>query len=103
MALTLQVLYPVGDDTTFDHDYYANTHMGLVGEYMGPHMVSATASKGLAGGPDTPAAHYAIATITFADKAAMDAAMGASGPVLQDIPNYYNGKPVMLIGEVIGG
>ncbi len=102
MPVTLQVLYPVAEGTTFDHDYYATTHMGLVMEHMGPHLSSAQASKGLAGGPDTPAGYYAIATLAFADQAALDSAMEVAGPVLADIPNYYNAAPQMLIGEVLG-
>lgn len=102
MALSLQVLYPVTADTTFDHDYYMTSHVALIGQHMGPHVASTQITKGLAGGPDTPAGYYAIATITFADQAAMDAAMANAGPVLADVPNYYNAQPQMLIGEVMG-
>lgn len=103
MALTLQVAYPAVDGTTFDHDYYASTHMALVGEHMGPHLSGASASKGLAGGgPGAPTPFYAIATLTFADQAAMDAAMAAAGPVLEDIPKFTSTTPHMMVGEVIG-
>ena len=102
MPVTLQVTYPVKDDTNFDYDYYLSTHMALVGEHMGPHIDSTLVTKGLAGGPDTPPGAYAIATIVFADQAAMDAAMGAAGPVLADIPKFTNTQPEMLIGEVVG-
>ncbi|GAA6181262.1 MULTISPECIES: EthD family reductase [unclassified Shimia] len=100
MAVSLQVLYPVGEGTTFDHDYYSATHMALVAEHMGAHIVSAQASKGLAGGPDVPPPFHAIATITFTDQAAMNAAMGASGPVMADIPNFTNVQPQVLIGQI---
>jgi hypothetical protein len=43
-----------------------------------------------------------VATLTFADQAALDAGFASAGPVLADIPNYYNGPPTMLIGEVLG-
>ena len=102
MTLTLQVLYPTANDTTFDHDYYTSTHMGIVGANMGPHIENTMVVKGLAGGPDTPAGYHAIATMTFADQAALDAAMGAAGPVLEDLPNFYSGQAEMLIGEVVG-
>jgi uncharacterized protein (TIGR02118 family) len=102
MAITLTVLYPTAGGTRFDHGYYASTHMGLVGAHFGPHMVSASASKGLAGGPDTPPGYHAVATLTFEDMAKLDAAMAAGGAVLADIPNYYDGEPQMLIGETIG-
>lgn len=102
MAITLHVMYPTDGGSTFDHDYYASTHMGLVGEVMGPHMVSASASKGLSGGPDTPPGYHAVAVLVFEDQGAFEAAMAQAGPVLSDIPNYYSGQPQMLIGETIG-
>lgn len=102
MALSLQVIYPITDGTHFDMDYYLGTHMPLVGVHMGPHIAQTLVTKGLAGGPDTPPGIFAVATMTFADQAAMDAAMKASGPVLADIPNFTDSKPQMLIGEVVG-
>ncbi|MEJ6709664.1 MAG: EthD family reductase [Amylibacter sp.] len=101
MAQSLQVLYATDNDTTFDHDYYLATHMPLVGKHMGAHIQSTNICKGLAGGPDTPAGYHVIATMTFENQGAMDAALGAAGPVLEDIANFYNGAPQMLIGEVL--
>lgn len=102
MALSLQVIYPIVDGTHFDMDYYLGTHMPLVGEHMGAHIASTLVTKGLAGGPDTPPGSYAIATMTFTDQAAMDAALKASGPVMADIPNFTDTKPQILVGEVVG-
>lgn len=102
MAMSLQVIYPIGDGTTFDYDYYASTHMELVGQHMGAHIEKAVVTKGLAGGPDTPPSIHAIATIVFADQDAMNSAMGAAGPVMADIPNFTNVQPTILVGEVIG-
>ncbi len=102
MSVSLQVIYPITDETTFDHDYYLSTHMALVGEHMGEHVESTVVTKGLAGGPDTPPSIHAVATIVFEDQAAMQAAMAKSGPVLADIPNFYNAQPTVLIGEVVG-
>lgn len=100
MTVSLQVLYPTDNGTTFDHDYYAAKHLPIVDEHMDPHTQSVMVIKGLAGGPDTPAGFHTIATMTFADQAALDAALGAAEPALADIPNFFNGAPQMLIGEV---
>lgn len=100
MTLTLQVLYPVSDDTRFDYEYYFDTHMALVGKHIGSHIAGATASRGISGPPGQPAPFYAIATISFADQAALDAAMAVMGPVLEDIPKFTNSAPQMMIGEV---
>lgn len=102
MPMSLQVIYPISDDTTFDYDYYTSTHMDLVNEHMGPHIAQTLVTKGLAGGPDVPPQSYAVATFTFVDKDALDAAMGAAGPVIADIPKFTNSQPQMLVGQVIG-
>lgn len=102
MPVTLQVLYPVADGTTFDFAYYSSTHMALVGAHMGPHIQSTLVTKGVASGDGGSAGHHAIASIVFADQSAMDAALAASGPVMADIPNFTNVQPQVLVGETIG-
>lgn len=102
MPVSLQVLYPTDGGTTFNHDYYLDTHMKLVGEHMGAHIQSTLVTRGVAGGPDTPAGYHAVATMVFADQAAMDAALAASAPVMADIPQFTNSKPQILIGAVVG-
>ncbi len=102
MAVSLQVMYPIGEDTSFDYEYYGSTHMDLVGQHMGPHIQSTLVTKGVAGGPDTPPGMYAVATIVFAEQDAMNAAMQASGPVMADIPNFTSSQPQVLVGEVMG-
>ncbi|KAJ56051.1 ethyl tert-butyl ether degradation protein EthD [Actibacterium mucosum KCTC 23349] len=101
MTISLQVLYPIGDGISFDHAYYTETHLPLVAKHMGPHMRSIQASKGLSGGGEEPAGFAVIVTMLFENEAALGAAMGAAGPVLEDIPKYYNAAPQMLVGEVL--
>ena len=76
--------------------------MPIVGEAIGEYIQSTLVTKGVAGGPDTPAGYYAIATIVFADQSAMDSAMANIGPAVQDIPNFTSTQPQMLMGEVVG-
>ena len=102
MAVSLQVIYPTGEGTTFNFEYYTTKHMEVVGSCMGPHIDSYVIAKGLAGGPDTPPGYHLIATILCKDQAAMDAMLAAAGPAVEDIPNFTNVQPQMLIGEVIG-
>lgn len=101
MTASLQVLYPISADTNFDYAYYVETHIPMVDQYMGAHIASSLVTKGVAGGPDTPAGFYAVASFTFADQDAMNAAMSSAGPVMEDIPNFTNVKPQILIGEVL--
>lgn len=101
MSVSLQVLYPISDGTTFDLDYYKATHLTLVHEHMGEHIDRVLVTYGLAGGPDVPPGYHAVASMVFASQDALNAALGASKPVLDDIPNFTNVAPQMLIGEVI--
>ncbi len=78
-------------------------HLEIVGQAFGQHIQSTLVTKGLAGGPDVPSGYHAIASIVFADQAALDAAMASAGPALADIPNFTNSEPVMLIGERLDG
>lgn len=101
MAVTLQVLYPTTAGTTFDYDYYTNTHLAMVGDHMGAHIESAVAIKGDADGAGDAPGFYVIATLTFADQAAMDAALAKAGPVLEDIANFTSTAPQMLVGHTL--
>jgi uncharacterized protein (TIGR02118 family) len=101
LTVSLQVLYPVGNNTDFDHAYYLATHLPLVSEHMGKHIDSTSASKGLAGGPDVPPDFHMVATMTFTSMENLQSALGVAGPVLADIPNFTNTEPQMLIGEVV--
>lgn len=75
--VTMQVIYPVSENSTFDHDYYVQTHMALVAEHMGSQISSTLVTKGLSGGPKTAAPYHAIATIVFPDQDAMNTGLGS--------------------------
>ncbi len=102
MSVTVQAFYPVSEGTTFDAEYYGSTHLTLAKELIGDLTESILLTKGLAGGPDVPPGFHATVTLVFADGAAMEEAMGKFGPLLEDIPNFTNSEPVMLIGESLG-
>jgi uncharacterized protein (TIGR02118 family) len=101
MSLSLQVLYPIAKETNFNYEYYFEKHMKLVKDTFGDHLDSTLVTKGIASGPNKPAVYYAIATMIFKNQSAMDLALSKASVVMEDIPNYTNTDPVMLIGEVI--
>ena len=104
MTLSLQVLYPASADATFDYDYYVKTHLPLVEEHWGDLIETVEASRGIASGPEMPPAYLLIATITFADETALNTAMGEKGGVIiDDVANFTNVRPQILIGEVLMG
>ena len=101
MSHSLQVLCPITESTNFNYDYYFGKHMSVVGESIGQYMESSVVTKGVAGGPDVPAPCYAIATLVFKDKSALDGALSKIDKPVADIANFTNTKPIMLIGEVV--
>ena len=100
MTMTLQVAYPATEGTRFDYDYYFGTHMKMVEDHMGAHIAEAFATRGVSGPPGQPAPFHAIATMKFADQAALNEALGASGPVMADIPNFTNSEPQVMVGHI---
>ena len=93
--IKLTVSYPSGEGTTFDHDYYAASHIPLCNSTFNP--VRTEVEKGI----DGPS----VAGVVFYFDS-MDALQGAlNGPktadVLADIPNYTNIAPVMQISEIV--
>ena len=93
--IQVSVYYPSSEGSTFDHDYYRNTHVPLVQKAWNP--VSTMVEKGL-NGPHVAAVH-----VTFASMDAFNAAMGSplTGDVMTDVANYTNIAPVMQISEVV--
>jgi uncharacterized protein (TIGR02118 family) len=91
----VSVLYPAGDDVTFDMDYYKTTHRGLCIEHLGcERMEIDTAISG----PYVAAGH-----LYFTSMDALQAGMGSPGAglVMEDVKNYTNATPVMQVGEQI--
>jgi uncharacterized protein (TIGR02118 family) len=93
--IRLSVYYPSGDSTTFDHDYYRDTHVPLAVEAWG--LESADIDKGI-NGPYVAAVHF-----TFESLDALGEAMAApgTGAVMADVANYTNISPVMQTSEIV--
>lgn len=92
--IRVSVLYPSGDDTTFDHDYYRDTHIPLC---TSTWDVTAEIDKGV-NGPYVAMVHF-----FFESMDQFQAAMGGegTGAVMADVPNYTNITPVMQVSEIV--
>lgn len=93
--IRLSVLYPKTEGATFDHDYYANSHVPLAMKTWG--LASAEIDKGISG-PYEAAVHF-----TFDSMDAMGAAMGNpdTAAVQADVANYTTIVPEMQISEIV--
>jgi len=97
MTIRLSVFYPKTEGATFDHDYYANSHVPLASKTWGgvPYQVD----RGV-DGPYEAAVHF-----TFESLEALGAAMGSegTGAVIADVANYTTIQPVMQTSEIVSG
>ena len=93
--IRLSVIYPSGEGTTFDHDYYAATHIPMAIEAFHPHKTEI--DKGV-DGPNVAAAHF-----TFDSMDALQSAMAGPrvGELMADVANYTNIAPVTQISEIV--
>ncbi len=92
--IRLSVLYPAGDDITFDHDYYRSSHVPMCTEAWN---VGAEIDKGV-DGPYVAAVHFFFESLDQ-----MQAAMASPkiGDIRADVANYTNASPVMQVSEIV--
>lgn len=92
--IRISVLYPGGDNVTFDHDYYKNTHVPLA---CTSWNVGGEIDKGVTG-PYVAAVHFFFESM---DQFQAAMALPATAAVMADVANYTNAEPVMQISEVV--
>lgn len=94
--IRVSVTYPSSEGTTFDHDYYASTHVPLCVSAWNP--VKAEIDKGV-NGPAVAAVHFYFDSLDQ-----FQAAMGSpkTGEVMADVANYTNIAPVLQVSEIVG-
>ena len=92
--ISVHILYPKTDDSTFDMDYYTSTHMPMLADALGDACTGWGASS-------TGGKWAAIGWATVTSKEAFDAGMAEHGAkIMADVGNYTNVQPEMLIGDV---
>ena len=96
------ILYPNGDDKTFDMDYYEKKHMPMVAGYLGKNLKFYEIDKGIAGRtPNDKVPFVAIGYFYINDVAEYNKAIAQNrDAVISDIKNYTNIQPVVLISEI---
>ncbi len=93
--LSIHILYPKTDDSTFDMDYYVSTHMPMLADAIGDACKGWGATKVMAGDWE------AIGWCHVESQEAFDSAMAAKGAdIMGDVPNYTNVQPSLVVGEV---
>ncbi|NRB51677.1 MAG: EthD family reductase [Saprospiraceae bacterium] len=101
--IKVAILYPNGEDKTFDMDYYSTKHMPMVAGLFGDAMKAMAIDKGMAGRtPEEPLPYLAVGYFYFNQLSDYENAFGPNAEkILSDIPNYTNIQPVVQISEVV--
>lgn len=96
------ILYPSGDDKTFDMDYYENKHMPMVAGFLGKNLQFFEIDKGIGGrAPNDKAPFMAIGYFYIHDVAEYNKAIAQNrDAIVNDFKNYTNIQPVVQISEV---
>jgi len=100
--IKVSVLYPNTPDSTFDVDYFVNSHIPMIQGKLGAACKGVELEIGLAGvQPGEPPSYIAMGHLHFDTVGAFEAAFGAHAEaLLADIPNYTNTQPVFQVSEV---
>jgi uncharacterized protein (TIGR02118 family) len=96
------VLYPNGDDKTFDMDYYEKKHMPMVAGFLGKNLRFYEIDKGIAGRtPNDKIPFLAIGYFYINDVAEYNKTIAENREtIVSDFKNYTNIQPVVLISEI---
>ena len=96
------ILYPNGEDKTFDMDYYEKKHMPMVAGFLGKNLKFYEIDKGIAGrSPNDKVPFVAIGYFYVNDLAEYNNAIAQNrDAVISDFKNYTNIQPVVQISEI---
>jgi uncharacterized protein (TIGR02118 family) len=103
--IRVSVLYPHQASAKFDHAYYAQKHMPMVGSRLKEFgLIRYEIDKGVAGGaPGSPAPFMAACHLYFNAIGDFQKGMAAHGKELMaDVPNYTSVTPQLQISEIVG-
>ena len=96
------ILYPNGEDKTFDMDYYEKKHMPMVAGFLGKNLKFYEIDKGIGGRtPNDKVPFVAIGYFYVTDVAEYNKAITQNrDAVINDFKNYTNIQPVVQISEI---
>ena len=96
------ILYPNGEDKTFDLDYYEKKHMPMVAGFLGKNLEFYEITNGIAGRtPNDKVPFVAIGYFYINDVAEYNKAIAQNrDAIINDFKNYTNIQPVVQISEI---
>jgi uncharacterized protein (TIGR02118 family) len=101
--IKLSVMYPHTPGAGFDHAYYRDTHLPLLAERMGQHLLYYTIERGLSGVAPGSAPAYVALCHLYCDS--VDALMAGTAPhaaeFSADVAHFTDIVSVQQISEVV--
>ena len=96
------ILYPNGENKTFDMDYYEQKHMPMVAGFLGRNLKFYEIDKGIAGRtPNDKVPFLAIGYFYINDVTEYNKAIAQNrDAVVGDFKNYTNIQPVVQVSEI---
>ena len=100
--IKVSVFYPKTDSSSFDMDYYCNSHIPMVQEKVGAALKKVAVEGGLGGGtPDAPPPYAAMGHLYFDTIEAFQSSFGPhAAAIMADVPNYTDVAPVVQVSDV---
>ena len=101
--IKVSVMYPKGDGSHFNMEYYSTKHVQLVGSLLGDALKGASVENGLAGGaPGAPAPYMAMGHMFFDTVEDFQTSFGpVADKIMGDLPNFTNVEPEVQVSEVV--
>jgi uncharacterized protein (TIGR02118 family) len=101
--IKVSVMYPSGQDTSFDVDYYKNTHLPMIEKALGSALKGLELQIGIGGRvPGEAAPYVAIAVLAFDSVASFQTAFAPHAQVFaDDVVNYTNIVAELQISEIL--
>ena len=98
----VEILYPNGEDKTFDLDYYEKTHMPMMAGLIGKNLHFYEIDKGLSGRtPNDKVPFVAIGYFYINDVTEYNKVIGQNiDAIRKDIQKYTNITPTIQISEI---
>jgi len=98
----VEILYPNGEDKSFDMDYYEINHMPMMAGLLGKNLNFYEIDKGIAGRtPNDKVPFVAIGYFYINDVAEYNKVIGQNiDAIRKDIAKYTNIQPTIQISEI---
>lgn len=98
----MTILYPNGEDVTFDFDYYKNKHLTLIMDLYGSSIRKFELRRGLSAPDGSRPTYVATITIWIADlEAFAKSGEQHSQTLIDDVPNFTDVMPLVQADEIV--